>query len=82
MDRVITIQYKLPQEELELDEDKTLSPPEEEALLKCSEAESLVSAKAFACLDNVMGQVCIYYYCLAFISLYFVPVGAFCQQFK
>lgn len=73
MDRVITIQYKLPQEQLMLDEETSLSQPEEEALLKCSEAESLVSAKAFACLHNVMGQVCIYHHCLVFIAPYFVP---------
>ena len=72
MDRVITIQYKLPQEQLTLDEETSLSQPEEEALSKCSEAESLVSAKAFACLHNVMGQVCIYRYRLVFIAPYFV----------
>ena len=58
MDRVITIQYKLPPEQVAPDEDTMLSPPEEEALQKCSEAESMVNAKNYACLKKIMREVC------------------------
>ncbi|XP_068671513.1 insulin-like growth factor 2 mRNA-binding protein 2 [Montipora foliosa] len=55
MDRVITIQYKLPSEaESSLDEETVLNEHEEEALRKCSEAENMVNAKAHFCLKNVM----------------------------
>jgi len=56
MDRVITIQYKLPPEQVAPDEDTMLSPPEEEALQKCSEAESMVNAKNYACLKKIMRE--------------------------
>ena len=58
MDRVITVQYQLPPEQLILDEDTMLSALEEEALSKCSEAESMVSTKAYACLKRIMREVC------------------------
>lgn len=56
MDRVITVQYQLPPEQLILDEDTMLSALEEEALSKCSEAESMVSTKAYACLKRIMRE--------------------------
>lgn len=57
MDRVITIQYQLPAEPLALNEDTMLSPVEEEALSKCSEAEHLVSVKAYTCFREIMAKV-------------------------
>lgn len=56
MDRVITIQYQLPAEPLALNEDTMLSPVEEEALSKCSEAEHLVSVKAYTCFREIMAK--------------------------
>lgn len=56
MDRVITIQFQLPAEQLAISEDTMLSPEEEEALSKCSQAEHLVSVKAYSCLREIMSQ--------------------------
>lgn len=53
MDRVITISYTLPPESSPVNEDTKLSQPEEDALLKCSEAESRVSERAYACIKNL-----------------------------
>lgn len=58
MDRVITVQFQLSPEQLTLDEDTMLSSLEEDALTKCSEAEHLVSAKAYDCLKRIMREVC------------------------
>ena len=58
MDRVITVQYNLPAEQLTLNEDTMLSSQEEEALSKCSEAESMISRKAYECLKDIMKEVC------------------------
>ena len=58
MDRVITIQFQLPTEQLAMSEDTMLNPEEEEALSKCSQAEHLVSVKAYSCLREIMSQVC------------------------
>lgn len=59
MDRVITIQFKLPPEaDSSLDEETMLNEHEEDALRKCSEAESMVNAKAHFCFKKIM-EVCI-----------------------
>ena len=59
MDRVITIQFKLPPEaDSSLDEETMLNQHEEDALRKCSEAESMVNAKAHFCFKKIM-EVCI-----------------------
>ena len=60
MDRVITISYQLPPEQLILDEDTRLSQVEEEAILKCSEAENMVSTKAYSCLKQIIREVRFY----------------------
>lgn len=55
MDRVITIQFKLPPEaDSSLDEETMLNQHEEDALRKCSEAESMVNAKAHFCFKKIM----------------------------
>ncbi|XP_078376568.1 insulin-like growth factor 2 mRNA-binding protein 2 isoform X2 [Oculina patagonica] len=56
LDRVITIQYQLPPEQLTLDENTMLSSLEESALLNCSNAEQLLSAKAYDCLKKIMRE--------------------------
>ena len=57
MDRVITIQCQLPPEPLTLDENTMLSPLEEEALSKCSQAENMVSARADGCFKTLKREV-------------------------
>lgn len=77
MDRVITIQYKLPPEaDSSLDEETMLNQHEEEALRKCSEAESMVNAKAHFCFKKIM-EVCVDL-CLQF----FLEGWSICQDFK
>lgn len=60
MDRVITISYTLPPESSPVNEDTKLSQLEEDALLKCGEAESRVSERAYACIKNLKQQHCPY----------------------
>ena len=57
MDRVITIQCQLPPEPLTLDENTMLSPLEEEALSKCSQAENMVSTRADGCFKTLKREV-------------------------
>lgn len=57
MDRVITIQCQLPPEPLTLDENTMLSPLEEEALSKCSQAENMVNDRADCCFKTLKREV-------------------------
>ena len=58
LDRVITIQYQIPTDQLTLEEDTMLSSLEEGALSKCSRAEHMISSKAYDCLKNIEREVC------------------------
>jgi len=58
LDRVITIQYQIPPEQLTLEEDTMLSSLEEGALSKCSQAEHMISSKAYDCLKSIVREVC------------------------
>jgi len=56
LDRVITIQYQIPPEQLTLEEDTMLSSLEEGALSKCSQAEHMISSKAYECLKSIVRE--------------------------
>lgn len=58
LDRVITIEYQIPPEQLTLEQDTTLSSLEEGALSQCSQAEHLISSRAYDCLKNIVREVC------------------------
>ena len=55
---MITIQYQIPPEQLTLEEDTMLSSLEEGALSKCSQAEHMISSKAYDCLKSIVREVC------------------------
>lgn len=58
LDRVITIEYQIPPEQLTLEQDTTLSSLEEGALSQCSQAEHMISSRAYDCLKNIVREVC------------------------
>ena len=70
LDRVITIQYQIPAEQLTLEEDAMLSSLEEGALSKCSQAEHMISCKAYDCLKYIVRDVCS---TKAIIEVNFIP---------
>lgn len=57
MDRVITIQHQIPAEQLTVEEDTMLSSLEEGALSKCSQAEHMISCKAYDYLKGIVSEV-------------------------
>ena len=61
LDRVITVQCQIDEkatpENSPLSKDLLLTEEEEEALRKCSQAEAMVSAKAYSCLKRLMREV-------------------------